>query len=622
MPEKFEVTLVANDQFGSVIDSVKDKVKSLESSAQKANAGITDGLTGKDAQSGMDLMDKKFSALAGSAKKNAQLIGDMIPPMKNFGELSGKYLGSLGKLGLVGGGAFVATKVVTGLANELGEMSKNAFDLDVAAKNLGMSAEKLSMVQGAFQLAGVDGASAIQSVTGISATFNDIIHGRNNAAMSQLTNMGLDRSMIPTRFDKEGNETVIVEELLPVLDKIYDSISSPQIRHEFAKAVGIDAHMEQLLRGNIDVQQRYNRAYEMGLVQLEASNKRLSEFNGALTETSAALSGAWNRTKGQAADFILSDGSVVDGVKGIGDFLTIGDSASGAQAFGFNRGDDAQKWRHIRNDPEFETFRTTQLGWWDRQKIDDFVGILPDGAWDKYIKFKKMFNPSYQDPFTPQAQISQTSNSVEAMDHINRAPVDEKQRWLNFLEKKYGLPSGLLDKVWATESARGKKLISAAGAEGPFQFMPSIGPKFGLDTTDDRMDFAKSSEAAARYLAQNADSFGGDIARTVASYNWGGAWRNPLSVAPLETQNYLAQIMPGLPAQHNPRNFSGINARNGSNLEALAAEFTQAIQQNPTQINIRITDDRNGKTYDLKTKSGGEVTTAMTFNNEGLVGGD
>lgn len=617
MPEKFEVTLIANDQFGSVIDSVKDKVKSLESSAQKANAGITDGLTGKDAQSGMDLMDKKFSALAGSAKKNAQLIGDMIPPMKNFGELSGKYLGSLGKLGLVGGGAFVATKVVTGVAKELGEMSKNAFDLDVAAKNLGMSAEKLSMIQGAFQLAGVDGSSAIQSVTGISATFNDIIHGRNNAAMSQLDNMGLDRSMIPTQFDAYGNETVIVEELLPVLDKIYDSISSPQIRHEFANAVGIDAPMEQLLRGNIDVQQRYNRAYEMGLVQLEASNKRLSEFHDALTETNAALSGAWNRTKGNVADFILSDGSVVDGVKGIGDFVTIGDAASGAQAFGFNRGDDAQKWRYIRNDPEFETFRTTQLGWWDRQKIGDFVGILPDGAWDKYINFKKMFNPSFQDPFSPQAQISQTSNSVE----------ENRRQFLDFIavsEGTYGkgddgynvtfggdtFDNGLafhpnIQRAFVQTDGQ----IKYSGAAGRYQFINQtwngLAKQLGLT------DFSKESQdkAALELIRQKgalADVDAGDWKTAVSKL--GGEWAS----------------FPSSPYAQNKHSYEKLEKSWNflSNNRSMAKDIAQAIQQNPTQINIRITDDRNRKTYDLKTKSGGEVTTAMAFNNYGLSGGD
>lgn len=48
------------------------------------------------------------------------------------------------------------------------------------------------------------------------------------------------------------------------------------------------------------------------------------------------------------------------------------------------------------------------------------------------------------------------------------------------LEQRHGLPAGLLDAVWATESSRGKHMLSPAGAQGHFQFMPATAKRYGL----------------------------------------------------------------------------------------------------------------------------------------------
>lgn len=609
MVNKFEVTLVGNDQLGGMVDRLDEKVTNLSSNIENTSKGIGSGLAGKENQSGLSQIDEKFSTLAVSVRKNVQNISDMVPPLKNFGELSGKYLGSLGKVGLAGGVVYGVSRV----ASSMGEMAKHAYDLDVAANNMGLSAEKLSMVLGAFRLAGIEEAPAIQSLTSISDTFNDILRGGDagNRVMSQLASMGLSRDMIPTQYDNNGNETVIVDKLLPVLDRIYDSIQSPQIRHEFAKATGIDSSLEQLLRGDVSVQTRYNRAYELGLVRLEATNEKLRELNNTLTETSAAMSGWWNKRKDAMSEFLMSDGSVMDGLKGVGDFFSIGDAASGAQMFGFNRGDDAEKWRQIQSDPDYWKFRST-LGAWDKFQISDFVGVLPDGAWDKFVEFKQGRNAGYQDPFAPMSEAAASLQNMDGLNYVNQGPLSTKQAYLNHLEKAYGLPTGVLDRMWATESGRGKNLISPVGAEGPFQFMPQTGPKFGLNTTEDRMNFAKSAEAAARYLQQSLNAFGGDVPRSVASYNWGGAWNRWGGGMPLETQNYLSAILPGLPTNHKPSDYAGINAYEGSNAHKLANEFAGALNRTPTQITLRI-ENSSGRSQTVSTQSGAAVTTSMDF---------
>jgi len=114
------------------------------------------------------------------------------------------------------------------------------------------------------------------------------------------------------------------------------------------------------------------------------------------------------------------------------------------------------------------------------------------------------------------------------------------------LEKQYGLPAGILDKVWAAESGRGKNLKSAAGAEGPFQFMPATAKARGLKNP---YDFNESSDAAARYLSDLMKHYGGDVSKAVAAYNWGpgNLDKKGMAAAPAETVGYLSKVLGGVP---------------------------------------------------------------------------
>lgn len=107
------------------------------------------------------------------------------------------------------------------------------------------------------------------------------------------------------------------------------------------------------------------------------------------------------------------------------------------------------------------------------------------------------------------------------------------------LEKANGLPPGTLDKIWNIESARGKNMISPAGATGHFQFMPKTAKEFGL-SREDTFDLGKSSAAAAKYLGQLLKMFHGNMQQAVSAYNWGpgNVMRKGLGMAPAETVNY------------------------------------------------------------------------------------
>lgn len=110
------------------------------------------------------------------------------------------------------------------------------------------------------------------------------------------------------------------------------------------------------------------------------------------------------------------------------------------------------------------------------------------------------------------------------------------------LEKKYGLPSGLLDSVWQQESSRGKNMLSPKGAQGHFGFMPKTAAAYGLK---DPNDLAESSDAAARMYRDLLKSNGGNLPGALASYNWGSGnlARQGIGAAPRETRDYISSVM-------------------------------------------------------------------------------
>lgn len=115
------------------------------------------------------------------------------------------------------------------------------------------------------------------------------------------------------------------------------------------------------------------------------------------------------------------------------------------------------------------------------------------------------------------------------------------------LEGKYDLPAGLLSSVSATESGGDPYAVSPKGAKGPFQFMDGTARDLGLKGMD-VYDPQKSADAAARYLRYLLDATGGDLEKTLASYNWGlgNVQKKGIDNMPAETRNYVPKVMAGM----------------------------------------------------------------------------
>lgn len=112
-------------------------------------------------------------------------------------------------------------------------------------------------------------------------------------------------------------------------------------------------------------------------------------------------------------------------------------------------------------------------------------------------------------------------------------------------EAKYQLPDSLLARVLYQESRFRPDIISGAtrssvGAQGIAQFMPATAADLGIDP----LDPFQAIPAAAKYLRQLFNQTG-SWDRALAAYNWGvgNVQRKGIDAAPLETRNYVSQVL-------------------------------------------------------------------------------
>lgn len=156
----------------------------------------------------------------------------------------------------------------------------------------------------------------------------------------------------------------------------------------------------------------------------------------------------------------------------------------------------------------------------------DTAGKAATGYWDFTKKFWGAVTSGKQAPAAPAA-----ASGPNAL--------------FSNLEGRYGLPSGLLDKMWAKESSRGKNMLGPqtkyGQAKGHFQFLDATAKEMGVS---DPFDLTDAAQGTAKYMAQLMKRYGGDIQKALAAYNWGmgNVDRKGMANAPWETQDYVASI--------------------------------------------------------------------------------
>jgi len=154
------------------------------------------------------------------------------------------------------------------------------------------------------------------------------------------------------------------------------------------------------------------------------------------------------------------------------------------------------------------------------------------------------------------------------------------------VEKKFGLPEGMLDRVRRIESGGSKTMISKTGATGPFQFMPATAKEYGM-SREDTFDIGKSSNAAGAYLSRLFKKYNGDVNKTLAAYNWGPGNLDKFGMGsmPAETQNYIKKYTQMSTAQGGGSNSIQTNigtmnvVTKATDSAGIARDMQGAIQQ-------------------------------------------
>lgn len=149
--------------------------------------------------------------------------------------------------------------------------------------------------------------------------------------------------------------------------------------------------------------------------------------------------------------------------------------------------------------------------------------------------------PLDQDPFFSAAP------SVAAEFDCSPLPRPDVDSLIQHAANKNSLDAGLLRAVMKQESAFHPCAISAKGAQGLMQLMPSTAEQFHVT---DPFDPEQNVQAGAAFLRQLLGKYKGDLKSSLVAYNAGAnrAGRTDLPI-PAETQSYLANIFADLGMQ-------------------------------------------------------------------------
>ncbi|MDR0621290.1 MAG: lytic transglycosylase domain-containing protein [Deltaproteobacteria bacterium] len=113
---------------------------------------------------------------------------------------------------------------------------------------------------------------------------------------------------------------------------------------------------------------------------------------------------------------------------------------------------------------------------------------------------------------------------------------------INRVADSLGMDPSLIRAVIKTESNFDNKAVSIAGAKGLMQLMPGTAKEMGVK---DPFNPLENIWGGARYLKRMLDSYGGNLNKALAAYNWGPGNVNKHGTngnMPRETRRYIEVV--------------------------------------------------------------------------------
>lgn len=627
MSNSFDFELVASDQVSEAIDRINEAVRDLEPKLDKTKEGLK--LGGQETADGLSGFISRLENMSKSARDNVQFIGDMVPPLKMVGELTGK----MGALGLAGAAGYGLKQVAYGFR----EASRQAYNLDVSAKNAGMRVDDFTRLSGAMRILGADSESANASIEGIFKAFNEAASGKNEGVMAAMAQIG-------AQIQKNSDGSVNTLKTLESIAKIFPTLR-PEQQKSAADALGLTPELLALMRDGERMKKLLAKSDEFGLTVDPALNQQLSEVNGTMNELSASWDGLWQRSKNKALKTILSDGSVKDGLEGVTDLFTNGDFTGLSHALGFINSNDAEKLRRIQNDKELYN----SLPRSERGQVD--AGFMTDAVRKRYDANYRATDSAIQLQNDMAAVTGPRAAGSKYVPYRQNGQYDDL---LNEAGQQYGVDPRLLKAIMTQESGGNPNAISSAGAKGLMQIMPSNFRSTGVtDWTDPRQNIM----AGAKIMAENLKSSGGNIPLALRYYNggydtscWGpqnraypgsvlGHYQKIINEEPLtrdaipenhanEQSTAMGMNLPVQPGDESASPDGEVKSKstgtgiiqppqpgteqNQALADKLTSSFKSAVEDQKLKLEITMVDSKGGR-KEYSTQNGGRITLPMPY---------
>ncbi|RAW92884.1 hypothetical protein [Photorhabdus sp. S9-53] len=639
MANAFDFELNADENVTKVIDEINEKLNSLNPNLAKTKEGLKFG--GSESTDGVDVLGTKLRDMSQYAKDNVQHIGDMVPPLKNFGELATKYMGMGAKIGGVGMAAYGISKGFQ-LMNDMG---KKAYDLDVSAKNSAMSVPDFTRISGAMVQIGVSADDAKKSVESFYGILNHPLQGRRDEARAELTKMG-----VPLYENEHG--TIDVYKTFPEVVRAMQQYPS-DVQNTIAEKIGLDEHGLALARKGPEIYQKLlTNSDKFGLTRSQADNDALNQYNDKKNERDARWEGIKAQSEIAYAKYALGGG--LNYLKNQEDNEKLKYDGDSANSFYHGNKKDDMRERALR-DKEFRKslslgdrillewgFPSSSLG----KKIDDHYGAQWEAQKLRYeaipqppkipeppkVEPLKIESPKYPDPYGKPVKdsfglrIKNPGNVRDAPNGIGYVQ-GKSGTFVKFGNDHDGLSA--LARQLMLNGDRGKNTVNST--------ISTHAPPGGIDRNNTQAYINFVSKETGFLPNQQLDMHDPKVLENlmVAMIKQENHGQQPFSQKQitdainaaifdpkwqgLRDRYYLGHqrmMNQSAPPESDKRSAS-IFANQANNSE-LAQNMAEAIQsvigENKFQVEITLVNSKTGERQQFNAKTGGRVTTSMQYS--------
>lgn len=286
----FDFELNADERASAQIIFLEEKVRSLTPALDEAREKLK--LGGDESVTGLRGIGDLIRGVSDEAKAGVQNIGDMIPPLKNFGALAGKLTGIGGIGAIIAGGG----KLITGMAEE----GKN---ITTSAANTGMTVEESTRLSGTLHQRGVSVDDSRNIIEKQFEQFSRAQNGDDNDLRAAIRSIGAEIST-----NKDGSVNMV--ETLKSLEAAIKVL--PEHRNwELRDKLKLPPELIALLREG-KLQERLDNSDKFGLTMDGEFAEKMTEVDTQLSEAGAKLTGKMNQIQKSLYEFIDSPSIIPD----------------------------------------------------------------------------------------------------------------------------------------------------------------------------------------------------------------------------------------------------------------------------------------------------------------------